>query len=97
MSDLRIPFIKRGKKINVYINDRKTLAYEGETVHAVLLASGYRVLRKTEKMNQLRGIFCGMGICYECLVSINDKPYQRACMRQVERNMKIDIHDILGP
>jgi len=69
--------------------DRKSIAaYEGETVHAALTAAGIKRLNHS-KSNQARGIFCGMGICYECLVTINHIPNQRACMTLVEDQMEV--------
>ncbi|SIQ88616.1 Glycine/D-amino acid oxidase [Rhizobium sp. RU33A] len=37
-----------------------------------------------------RGLFCGMGVCNECLVTIDGKTSQRSCMTQVEDGMRID-------
>jgi len=93
MFDLRIPSIGQKAKIRIVVNGRSYMAYEGESVHAALLAAGYRVLRKTLKEHQPRGFFCGMGVCYDCLVTINGAPNQRACMTQVEDRMVIEIDD----
>jgi succinate dehydrogenase/fumarate reductase-like Fe-S protein len=38
-------------------------------------------------------MFCGMGICYECLVTINGVPGQRACMCRVEPGMEIVLDE----
>ncbi len=93
MSDLRISSVLRGAKIKIFVNGKACAAYEGETVHAALLAAGYRVLRKTPKAHQPRGIFCGMGVCYDCLVTISGTPNQRACMTRVEERMEIEIDE----
>ena len=93
MSDLRISSVLRGAKVNIRVNGKVFTAYEGETVHATLLAAGYRVLRKTPKTHQPRGIFCGMGVCYDCLVTINGEPNQRACMTRVEDRMEIEVDE----
>lgn len=93
MVDLRITPLPRGAKITIVVNERPYPAYEGETVHAALLAAGYRVLRKTPKTGQPRGIFCGMGVCYDCLVTINGVPNQRACMTPVADRMEIQIDE----
>ena len=94
MSDLRISSVLRGAKINIRVNGKAFTAYEGETVHAALLAAGHRVLRKAPKTHQPRGIFCGMGICYDCLVTINGAANQRACMTRVEDRMEIEVNEI---
>jgi sarcosine oxidase subunit alpha len=93
VDDLRIPALPRGEKITILINGQAHIAFEGETVHAALLAAGYRVLRKTAKMDQPRGIFCGMGVCYDCLVTIDGIPNQRACMRRIQNRMEIRIDE----
>jgi len=91
MPNLRIDNVQRGAKVTFRVNGRETVAYRGESVHAALLAAGYRILRKTKKGSENRGFFCGMGVCYDCLVSINGQPNQRACMREVEDGMEINI------
>ena len=91
MADLRIATLQRGPKLQIRVNGRAHTAYAGESVHAALLAAGYRVLRHTHKRRQPRGSFCGMGICYDCLVTINGVPNQRACMTLVEDRMEISI------
>jgi len=93
MSDLRISSVLRGAKINIRVNGKAVVAYEGETVHATLLAAGYRVLRHTPKTHQPRGIFCGMGVCYDCLVTINGAANQRACMTRVQDRMEIEVDE----
>ena len=56
----------------------------GESFAAALTAAGERGLR-IAKDGRRRGIFCGMGVCQECLVEIDGKPGQRACMTKLER------------
>jgi sarcosine oxidase subunit alpha len=91
-SDLRIAGIQRGKKIGLKVDANPVTAYEGETVHAALTAADIRCL-KHSKSNQARGVFCGMGICYECLVTIDQIPDQRACMTLVQDQMEIRTHE----
>jgi predicted molibdopterin-dependent oxidoreductase YjgC len=92
-ADLRISSISRGKKIKVIVNDRELVAYEGETVLAALIAAGRRTLRRSHHHGEGRGAFCGMGVCYECLVSINGRPNRRACMTEVDDLMEIGVDD----
>jgi D-hydroxyproline dehydrogenase subunit alpha len=54
----------------------------GETLAAALAAAGIRNLRWT-RSDQPRGIFCGMGVCQECLVEIDGQPDHRACMTKL--------------
>jgi NADPH-dependent 2,4-dienoyl-CoA reductase/sulfur reductase-like enzyme len=52
---------------------------DGATIAAALTAAGELAL-KHSRQGDSRGIFCGMGVCQECLVSIDGNPAQRACM-----------------
>ena len=92
MENLRIPSVSRGPKIRIFVNGREVEAYEGESVLAALIASGVRTLRKSHVHGEGRGPLCGMGVCYECLVSINGRAGRRACMTEVEDRMEIAIH-----
>ena len=78
------------REITFYVNGQPTLARQGETIHAALISAGYRQLRQS-KTKQPRGIFCGMGVCYECLVTIDDGPRKQACLTMVEEGMEVQI------
>jgi thioredoxin reductase len=60
----------------------------GESLAAALTAAGIRDLRTT-RTGQSRGVFCGMGVCQDCLVQIDGQPNQRACMVSVEAGMQV--------
>ncbi len=89
-SGIRIDSLQRGRKIVFFVNGKSTTAHMGETIHAALIAAGYYQLRKS-KTHQPRGVFCGMGVCYECLITVNNKSTQRACATAVEEGMKVEI------
>ncbi len=55
-------------------------ALPGQTVGAALIASGRRSWRRTRKEGRPRGVFCGIGVCFDCLVVVNGRPNQRACL-----------------
>ena len=57
-------------------------AYDGESIAAALAAAGRLGLRRSEDGTP-RGMFCGMGVCAECLVPIGDGPRVRACIAPV--------------
>jgi sarcosine oxidase subunit alpha len=92
MEDLRINTINRTEKVKIFVNGKEVVAYRGETVLSALLASGYRVLRKS-RSGETRCALCGMGVCFECLVSVNGCGGQRSCMVEVEENMEISIDE----
>ncbi len=68
--------------VTVTFEDRPLTARAGETVAATLAAHGIKVLRVTASGAE-RGLYCGMGVCQECLVEIDGRPNQRACMTRI--------------
>ena len=52
----------------------------GQTVAAALIAAGHRSWRRTRIGDRPRGVFCGIGVCFDCLATINGTPNQRACL-----------------
>jgi aerobic-type carbon monoxide dehydrogenase small subunit (CoxS/CutS family) len=83
------PLARSPKTITVKVNGQPVQALAGDTVAGLLLAQGIRVFRQTAD-GAPRGLFCGMGICYDCLVMVNDVPHIRACMTQVVEAMTIE-------
>lgn len=57
-------------------------ARAGETIAAALTRAGVRVFRET-RGGAGRGLFCGMGVCQDCLVEVDGQANQRACMTSV--------------
>jgi predicted molibdopterin-dependent oxidoreductase YjgC len=53
---------------------------EGQTVGAALWARGIRSWRTTRVAGRPRGLFCGIGVCFDCLVEIDGCPDRRACL-----------------
>jgi len=93
MDDLRIGSIKRKDKVTLSVNGKKVEAYQGETLLAALLAAGYKRLKRSPINHDPRGALCGMGVCFECIVTVNGIPNTRSCMTEVENNMEIEIHE----
>jgi predicted molibdopterin-dependent oxidoreductase YjgC len=66
-----------------FLFDGKEIAADaGQSVGAALIAAGYRSWRTTRHGGAPRGIFCGIGICFDCLVVVNGRPNQRACLTE---------------
>jgi predicted molibdopterin-dependent oxidoreductase YjgC len=80
--------LTRGPQIHIVIDEEAIVAYEGETVATVLLTSGRRAFRHTAT-GEPRGIFCGIGLCYDCLVTVDGVSNVRACVTPVREGMKV--------
>jgi predicted molibdopterin-dependent oxidoreductase YjgC len=80
----------RGAPVTVFVDGRPVTAFAGESVAAVLLALGTRGFRYTATRGEPRGMFCGIGVCYECLVTVDEEPNVRACVTEVAPGMAIE-------
>lgn len=88
--------LERGAPVALVLDGRAVTAYEGETVAAMLLAEGY-VATRTTSGGSPRGVFCGMGVCFDCLVVVDGVPNTRACVTSVAEGMAVARQDGLGP
>lgn len=84
---------QRGAALTVFVDGRSVGAHAGESVAIVLLAGGCVTLRRSARLSEPRGLFCGMGVCFECVVKVNGRPNVRACMTPVEDGMAIETGD----
>jgi hypothetical protein len=64
----------------ILFGDRPIEVVPGQTVGAALLAAGIRSWRTTRVHGRPRGLFCGIGVCFDCLVTVNGTPALRACL-----------------
>ncbi len=74
--------------ISFRFDGRPVSARPGQSVAAALADAGERALRETVKGGD-RGIFCGMGVCQDCLVTVDGLPNQRACMTTVRDGLAV--------
>jgi sarcosine oxidase subunit alpha len=61
---------------------------EGTTVAAAISNAGAQCFR-TSATGELRGPLCGMGICFECRVTIDDIGHQRSCTVVAAEGMEV--------
>lgn len=81
--------INRGEKFDIFFNGEKIDAYEGETVAAALIADGRYTFRETKKNNP-RSMYCGIGLCNECMMDIDGNPRTKACQTLATPNIKVE-------
>jgi predicted molibdopterin-dependent oxidoreductase YjgC len=83
------PAVERGQAITITVDGVPLPAYEGETIAGALLAAGRRAWRRTSH-GQPRGMFCGIGLCFDCLVTVNGTSNVRACVTPVAAGMVVE-------
>lgn len=69
-------------------DDRTVRARPGQSIAAALIECGERGFRKTPKGAD-RSLFCGMGVCQDCLVEVDGVPNRRACMESPREGMVV--------
>ncbi|WZH38312.1 MAG: (2Fe-2S)-binding protein [Microbacterium enclense] len=57
---------------------------EGQTIAGVLLASGRLGWRTTSVGGRPRGVFCGIGVCFDCIAEVNGERDVRLCQRRAK-------------
>lgn len=72
----------------IRINGRLIEVADGASVAAALLSAGEMVFRKSIS-GEPRAPLCGMGICFECRVTVDGKAHARSCQLEVRDGMEI--------
>jgi predicted molibdopterin-dependent oxidoreductase YjgC len=89
--DLRmLDGVERGRRVQILVDGEAVEAHEGESLAAALVASGRRATRWTTRTGEPRGYFCGMGICHDCLVSVEGLGNVRACVTAVSDGIRVE-------
>jgi len=89
--------LDRGAAFTFDYEGEAVAAYPGETIAAALLAAGRRTMRVTAKRSMPRGLYCGMGVCWECLVVVDGLAAQRACATEARPGMRVARQRGVGP
>lgn len=76
--------------------DQEIAAEPGQSIGAALIAAGYRSWRTTRHGGAPRGVFCGIGVCFDCLVTVNGRPNQRACLTEAQPGDRVEPQEGTG-
>jgi sarcosine oxidase subunit alpha len=77
--------------MTIEIDGVSVMAQPGDTVTAALLASGLDYCRDTVVSSAKRGPYCMMGVCFDCLVTIDGVGNRQGCLVPVADGMKITL------
>lgn len=69
---------------------------DGQSVGAALVAEGILSWRTTRVEGRPRGPFCGIGICFDCLVTVDGVPSQRACLVRARDGLDVTTQEGSG-
>ena len=76
--------------VNVTIDGDAFAAREGDSVAAAHLASGRTMCRTTPVSGAPRAPYCMMGVCFECLVTVDRVANRQGCLVPVAAGMRIE-------
>jgi predicted molibdopterin-dependent oxidoreductase YjgC len=79
-----------GTGVALTIDGKPLQAKSGDTVAAALLAAGIEYCRTTPVTGAPRLPYCLMGVCFDCLVTIDGVGSRQACLVSVRQGMKVE-------
>ena len=83
----------KGATLILKVDGREIRAREGDTVAAALLAAGIKHIRTTPVSGTPRAPYCLMGVCFDCLVTIDGVGSRQACLIPVRDGMTVETQD----
>ncbi|MCC6187471.1 MAG: (2Fe-2S)-binding protein [Anaerolineales bacterium] len=90
---LRANILAAGQRFEILVNGEPVAAYEGESLAAALLAAGWMCLAAQPDPDCPRSLFCGMGACYGCLVTLDGRPNVRSCATLAQPGQRVELAD----
>lgn len=78
------------RRVTFYLDGQAVEGFEGEPVAMSLWALGWRVLGWNEESGRPRGLYCAIGHCYECRMTIDGERDQRACCYPVREGLAVE-------
>lgn len=82
--------------VGITVDGEPVTGVEGQTIAGVVLATGRLSWRTTSADGRPRGLFCGIGVCFDCIVTVNGERDVRACQRRATDGDVIETqHDEL--
>jgi len=74
--------------VQIAVNGKPLKVVPGTSVAAALAQAGVTTFRRSVS-GEPRGPLCGMGICFECRVTINGMPHCRSCQTICADGMEV--------
>ena len=84
------------KEVTIFVDGKPVAARDGEPIVAAVLAAGMAVFRHTEKRGEPRGVFCAIGRCTDCVMTVDGVPNVRTCVTPVREGMRVETQKGIG-
>jgi sarcosine oxidase subunit alpha len=79
------------RSVTIFVEGTAVEAREGDSVAAALFASGLDVRRATAVSGAPRLPYCMMGVCFDCLITIDGVGNRQGCLVTIADGMQIEI------
>lgn len=73
----------------IRVNGDEIEVAAGTSLAAALINAGIWQFRAAVGGGGLRAPICAMGVCFECRVTLDGQPHQRACMQTCRPGMEV--------
>ncbi len=80
------------ERVSISVDGHRVSVPQGTAVAAAVAMAGESAFRRSVS-GTTRGPVCGMGVCFECRVTINGEPHQRSCVTLCEEGMEVRTDD----
>ena len=76
--------------VGIIVDGKSVRARAGDTIAAALLAAGIDHCRTTPVTGAPRAPYCLMGVCFDCLVTVDGVGSRQGCLIPVHDGMKVE-------
>ncbi|WP_439578675.1 (2Fe-2S)-binding protein [Elioraea sp.] len=80
----------KGRAVSISVDGEPVAGHEGESLAMALAAAGLLALRRSPGSATPRSVFCLMGVCQECAVTL-DGVVVASCQEPVRDGMRVDL------
>lgn len=81
-------------EVSLTVDGESVTGVRGQSLAGVMMANDRLAFRQTAKRNRPRGVFCGIGVCFDCVVEVNGLGEVRACQRKAcDGDVVVTHHD----
>ena len=79
-----------GTEVKIEFEGRTYRGVLGQSIAGILLANDVLDWRTTGGRESRRGLFCGIGVCFDCVVTVDGIPDVRACQRRARGGERVE-------
>jgi D-hydroxyproline dehydrogenase subunit gamma len=82
-----------GERLTVVVDGAPVVVTAGDSAASAALLAGLTATRSTPISGLPRAPYCMMGVCFDCLMTIDGVPSRQACLEPVRDGMRIERQD----